>query len=311
MSYILHGYDLYNSRLVGGTLLPARPAGIPRAGGADGPAVELLVRASATLASDSCALEDLAQMCAVTDEDRRGLVLTAGWSGRWMTAWKAAGLEVTCPVAEMSAFPVPGCEPVRHFTWSTRQGHRPGLQSMAGTGRLHGFESHAEQRLLLALDFLGAREVVSQPHRMRFESASGPREHTPDFLAVTGEGTWLLDVRPADRIGAADRVKFAASAEAALACGWRYGVVGGWQPHVMITLDTLSAQRRPLSDPLGLARALLSAVAGGPVRFADLVAAACYPAVARAFAIHLIWRRVLAIDLAVPFGDSSMVWGGR
>ena len=133
----------------------------------------------------------------------------------------------------------------------------------------------------------------------------------PDFLAVTAEGTWLLDVRPADRVEAADRVKFAASAEAALACGWRYGVVGGWQPHVMTTLDTLSAQRRPLSDPLGLADALLAAADGGPVRFADLVAGTCYPAVARAFAIHLIWHRVLAVDLAVPLGDSALVWRGR
>jgi hypothetical protein len=227
-----------------------------------------------------------------------------------MTTWKVAGCEVTCPVTGMDAFPVPGCEPVRHFTWRTGQGHRPGLQSLASTGRLHGFESHAEQRLLVALDFLGVREVVSQPHRMRFESAAGPREHTPDFLAVTGEGTWLLDVRPADRIAAADRVKFAASAEAALACGWRYGVVGGWQPHVMTTLDTLSAQRRPLSDPLGLAEALLGAAADGPARFADLVAATSWPAVARAFAIHLIWHRLLAIDLAEPFGDSSLVWHG-
>ena len=249
-------------------------------------------------------------MWAVTEDDRRALVLTAGWSGRWVTTWKVAGREVTCPAAGMGGFPVPGCGPVRHFTWRTHQGHRPGLQSMTATGRLHGFESHAEQRLLLALDFLGAREVVSQPHRMRFESAAGPREHTPDFLAVTGEGTWLLDVRPADRIEAADRVKFAASAEAALACGWQYGVVGGWQPHVMTTLDTLSAQRRPLSDPLGLTEVLLAAVTDGPVRFADLVAAACYPAVARAFAIHLIWHRVLAIDLAEPFGDSSLVWRG-
>jgi hypothetical protein len=79
---------------------------------------------------------------------------------------------------------------------------------------------------------------------------------------------------------------------------------------VMTTLDTLSAQRRPLSDPLGLAGTLLAAVAGGPVRFADLVAVTCYPAVARAFAIHLIWHRVLAIDLAVPFGDSALVWRG-
>ncbi len=200
-------------------------------------------------------------MWAVTGDDRRALVLTAGWSGRWVTTWKVAGREVTCPAAGMGGFPVPGCGPVRHFTWRTHQGHRPGLQ-------------------------------------------------TPDFLAVTGEGTWLLDVRPADRIEAADRVKFAASAEAALACGWQYGVVGGWQPHVMTTLDTLSAQRRPLSDPLGLTEVLLAVAVGGPVRFADLVAAACYPAVARAFAIRLIWRRVLAIDLAEPFGDSSLVWRG-
>jgi hypothetical protein len=266
---------------------------------------------TAALASDRCELADLATMCEVTDDDRRALVLTAGWSSRWVATWKVAGREVACPVADMGAFSVPGCEPVRHFTWSTRQGHRPGLQSMTGTGRLQGFESHAEQRLLLALDFLGVDEVVSQPHRMRFESAAGPREHIPDFLAVTGEGRWLLDVRPADRIEAADRVKFAASAEAALACGWRYGVVGGWRPHVMTTLDTLSAQRRPLSDPLGLIDALLTAGGDGPVRFADLVAATCYPAVARAFAVHLIWHRVLSVDLAVPFGGSALVWRGR
>ena len=268
------------------------------------------MRRAAALASDRCGLADLALMSELTDDDRRSLVLTEGWSGRWVTMWKVAGREVTCPVAGMGGFPVPGCGPVRHFTWRTGQGHRPGLQSMTVTGRLHGFESHAEQRLLLALDFLGAREVVSQPHRMRFESAAGPREHVPDFLAVTGEGTWLLVVRPADRIEPPDRVKFAASAEAALACGWRYAVVGGWRPHVMTTLDTLSAQRRPLIDPLGLAGALLAGAGGGPVRFADLVAATCCPAVARAFAIHLIWHRVLAIDLAEPSGNSSLVWRG-
>src|SRR5260370_10995659 len=293
-----------------GPPLPARPAGIRRAGGADGPAVELPVSAAMALASDSCGLADLAQMCAVTEEDRRGLVLTAGWSGRWMTTWKVAGLKVTCPVADMGAFPAAGCEPVRHFAWATRQGHRPGLQSMAGTGRLHGFESHADQRLLPALDFLGAPEVVSQPHRMRFESASGPQEHTPDFLAVTGEGTWLLDVRPADRIGAADRGKFAASAEAALACGWRYGVVGGLRPHVVTTLGPPSAPPPPPDDPLGLPDALLAAISGGPLRVADLVAATCYPAGAPAVAIPPVWHPALALGPAGPFGDGALVWRG-
>ncbi len=78
----------------------------------------------------------------------------------------------------------------------------------------------------------------------------------------------------------------------------------------MTTLDTLSSQRRPLRDSLGITEVLLATAAGGPVRFAGLVAAACYPAIARAFAIHLTWHRVLAVDLAVPFGDSALVWRG-
>src|SRR5205814_880907 len=84
-------------------------------------------------------------------------------------------------------------------------------------------------------DFAGAvAEVVCQPFRLRFATADGPVEHIPDVLAVAGDGTWLIDVRPSDRIAEADRVKFAASAEAALACGWRYLVVSGWVPHVAV-----------------------------------------------------------------------------
>jgi hypothetical protein len=45
-------------------------------------------------------------------------------------------------------------EPVRRFGWRTGQRHRPGLQFLVSTGRHHGFESLAEQRLLLALDFV-------------------------------------------------------------------------------------------------------------------------------------------------------------
>src|SRR6266536_2506322 len=107
-------------------------AGLRQApGDTAGPAAER----RAVMASDSCRLTDLARMWAVTGDDRRALVLTAGWSGRWVTTWKVAGREVTCPAAGMGGFPVPGCGPVRHFTWRTHQGHRPGLQSMTATGR--------------------------------------------------------------------------------------------------------------------------------------------------------------------------------
>ena len=204
-----------------------------------------------------------------------------------------------------------GCEPVRRFTWRQRQRHRPGLQFMVSTGRLHGFESLEERSLLLALDFTGSvEEVLSQPFRLKFETAGGEAgEHIPDFLAVLRDGSrWLLDVRPAGLVKDEDAVRFAAAAEAALEAGWRYSVVAGWRPYVLTALDALSAQRRDLEDRLGLEGELLQAVAEGPSSFGDLVAATRLPAIARAHALHLLWRRRLGTDLARPLGDGSLVW---
>ncbi len=106
-------------------------------------------------------------------------------------------------------------------------------------------------------------------------------------------------------------MRFAAAAEMALACGWRYVVVTGWRRHVLSTLDTLSSQRRRLMDPWALQPELLAAVEGGPVSFGELVAATSLPAVARAHALHLLWHRRLSIDLAVPLTDRAQVWPVR
>ncbi|MEU6465339.1 hypothetical protein [Streptomyces sp. NPDC046976] len=45
---------------------------------------------------------------------------------------------------------------------------------MASTGRGHGFESLEEMRLLVALDFVGASEVLSRPFRLDFQHGAGP-----------------------------------------------------------------------------------------------------------------------------------------
>jgi hypothetical protein len=179
---------------------------------------------------------------------------------------------------------------------------------MVSTGRHHGFESLEEARLLLALDFAGGVvEVLAQPFGLRFATTEGPAGHIPDFLAVTWDGTWLIDVRPSDRIGERDRVKFAAAADVSLECGWRYLLVPGWRPYVAMTLDTLSAQRRPLADPLGLREALLREAERGPRRFGDLAAKTVAPPVARAQLLHLLWHRRLSIDLARPLTDTALV----
>lgn len=250
------------------------------------------------------ALEDRRQDCAVLDLER-------DWSRRWTVAWRYAGDEVVCPVRDMGSMPVAGCEPVRRFSWRRAQRHRPGLQFLVSTGRHHGFESLEEARLLLALDFAADLvDVVGQPFKLRYGAGGGWRSHVPDFLAETATGRWLIDVRPGSRVGDEDRVAFAATAEAALVAGWRYAVVTGWRAHVVTTLDTLSAQRRPLTDRLGLVEMLLGGVAAGPRRLRDLVETTGAPAVARAFLLHLLWHRRLGIDLGRPLGDRTLVCSG-
>src|ERR1700689_2272719 len=124
---------------------------------------------AARVPSPSCGITDLAGTYEVPEAARRELSCGAGGE----------------------------CQPWRHFTWRTGQRHRPGLQFLVSTGRHHGFESLEEQRFLLALDFAGgAVDVVSQPFRLRAETAGGWREHVPDFLAVTAGGVLLADVRP-------------------------------------------------------------------------------------------------------------------
>lgn len=156
------------------------------------------------------------------DEARTRLVMRDDWASRWTAAWQINGSEVVWPVRDLGSVPVLSSRPVRGFTWRTKQKHRPGLEFLVSTGRKHGFESLEERAALLALDFMTVIEVLPQPFALTFEHVDGHAGHIPDFLAVMGDGGhWLLDIRPAGLVGEMDAVKFAASREAAAACGWR------------------------------------------------------------------------------------------
>jgi len=247
----------------------------------------------------------------VPSTDASGLDLEEGWPDRWMVTRRAGGAEVSCPVRDLALMPGREGVPVRWFSWRRGQRHRPGLQYLVSTGRHHGAESMEEARVLLALDFAGDLiDVVSQPLRLRFITAGKSRVHTPDFLAVTRSGTWLIDVRPEPLIRVEDRESFAAAAEVAVACGWRYAVAARWREHVLPSLDALSSQRRPLADALGLRPGLLAAVRRPGARFGEVTAASGCEPVARAQLLHLIWHRQVGVDLAGPLADRSLLVPG-
>jgi hypothetical protein len=145
------------------------------------------------LRSDRCGLADLCTQWADFDEARRSLALTDRWTGRWRAQWRASGAPVLCTVRDLASIPTFQCEPVRRFSWRRGQRHRPGLQFMVSTGRHHGFESIAEQRLLLGLDFAGGvSEFVWLAVPVTVRDRVGLEGAHPGLPGYDGRG-WLVD----------------------------------------------------------------------------------------------------------------------
>ncbi|MEU4539842.1 hypothetical protein AB0G15_33845 [Streptosporangium sp. NPDC023825] len=246
----------------------------------------------------------LAALYVGQDRDRQDLNLAEGWTRRWITRWKAGSSEIVCPVRDMAEVPAAVCGPVRSFSWRIPQRHRPGLAAMVSTRRLHGFESLNERKLLLALDFLGeVRDLLAQP--MTLKSTTSTKRtiaHIPDFLVVTEAGVWLLDVRPVDLIGTEDRLRFAATTEAALSCGWRYLVVqaGGHRCRPPWTRCRLAVRRQrhvhsqlkryPMSSMREIAIAITAArIKGSTEEVARLPPAAPTPEIIKSSPLRTKW----------------------
>lgn len=138
----------------------------------------------------------------------------------WTVRWKVGKSDVTVPVKDLWEGSALASVPVRRFAWRTGQRHRSELGRLATTGRQHGFESLAERRLLLVLDFVGGfDEVPARPFRLRFSSSEGKGSHIPGFLVLAAGASWLVDVRPEGLISAEDEVRFAAAVQVATAAG--------------------------------------------------------------------------------------------
>ncbi|MER7468867.1 TnsA-like heteromeric transposase endonuclease subunit [Streptomyces sp. NPDC097981] len=236
---------------------------------------------------------------------QQGLAVGEGWTRRWTVTWRHRSGEVTGPVATLGPAPWAGSVPMRGFTWRRDQRHRPGLEYMVSTGQLHGFESLEEDWLLRALDFCGHVQILlSQPFRMRFEANGRWRRHTPDYLVVSDDGVFVVDVRPAELIKSEDEESFAAAHELSLACGWRYVVAAGWLPHVQASLDAMYARRRPMSDLLNLRPGLLAAAEQG-LTFGEAANESQFWPVARAQLLNLLWQRRLGVDLSKSLTNAS------
>ena len=167
-------------------------------GSAVGGSIEPPASAAACVPSDTCRWDALCVPYLEDPASRAALDLGEGWSRAWNAEWRINGAELVCPVRDLASVPVLRAAPVRHFSFSTKQRHRPGLEYVASTKAMHGFESIEEQKVLLALDFAAqVTGVLSQPFRLRYRAGRRALSHTPDLLAVTESACCVIDVRPA------------------------------------------------------------------------------------------------------------------
>jgi hypothetical protein len=142
---------------------------------------------------------------------------------------------------------------------------------------------------------------------LHWVSESGQaRRHAPDFFARRADGTgMLIDVRPDDRVSAADSAVFAATAAVAGQAGWEYDRIGELPPVRAANLRWLAGYRHPR-----YARAAVMAALGevfakpGPLRAG--AAAVGDPVAVLPVLFAMLWRGTLAADLDSHVLDSGV-----
>jgi len=199
--------------------------------------------------------------------------------------------------------------PVRSFPSYRGQRNFPGWYWSATEGRRIGFESWVERDHLVALDFdPSVVGIVSQPFWLVWPGEKDkPRRHAPDFLARAADGGVLvLDSRPLELIGSADREAFAATGRACGLLGWRYAVWDRLDGVVVANQKWLAGYRHPRCFDARVA-AQLAEVFTRPRPLMDGAELAGDPLGTLPVLYHLLWKRQLVADLSVVLSHRTLV----
>jgi hypothetical protein len=204
--------------------------------------------------------------------------------------------------------------PVRSFGSFRGQRSFQGSWWFATTGEHVGFESWVERDAVMLLDFdPDVVAVSSQPFCLRWAGQPGARRHVPDYFARLADGSAVvIDVRPDELVGADDAEVFAATQRACAAVGWGYRRVGVADAVLAANVRWLSGFRHRRCGNAPAGSELVRRAAAGPVTVADLAGCAGDRLAVLPALYHLLWRGVLAADLAAaPLSGRTVVRAGR
>ncbi|MFI9762477.1 TnsA-like heteromeric transposase endonuclease subunit [Streptomyces sp. NPDC051963] len=211
----------------------------------------------------------------------------------------ASGARERGPLCRLWPVRFESVRPERRFPAFRGQGNWCGWYWSATCGGHVGYESWLERDHLMLLDFDPlATGMSSQPFRLSWAGPDGKRvRHTPDFFVRRADGTALVvDVRPDERIGPGDAMKFAVTATACRSVGWDFARIGTPDAVLMANVRWLAGYRHPRVHRADVADRLVdvftdgAGLLEGARRTGDQIAVLPVP-------FHLLWRGALTTDL--------------
>jgi hypothetical protein len=202
------------------------------------------------------------------------------------------------PFSQLESSDLKAWTPFRRV-WTTRnQRNTPGLAYFSTTHQQIYHESFLEKCILICVDFEGvATHVCEQPFRLHFEGVS----HVPDFLILRERKPLLIDVRHSLFINTKGFLRARAATQMAMnELGWEYEIRSEPPKQYMQNVSCLSGFRRRPPDLERFASTILQLFEQGPQTFGQIFSAVEPEMLARPVVFHLLWQRILTMDLYAP-----------
>ncbi|WP_168626985.1 TnsA-like heteromeric transposase endonuclease subunit [Cryobacterium sp. BB307] len=189
-----------------------------------------------------------------------------------------------------------------------KQRNYHGFYYFTGTGTHVRTESLLEASCLAWLDLTcDIVAIASQP--MRIDFADGTR-HFPDLFALHSNHRQVLyDVKPTARIDARALTQFARTMALCERVGWGYEILTELPPVEHRNVAYLRHFKHRGFHPAPQAVDRLLASLSEPMPFDDAARTLALGTLAdsRAALLHLVWRRVVAVDLSTRLSSTSLV----
>lgn len=237
----------------------------------------------------------------VTAVDPSALLLRAD-SGIDLVQWRSpSGIQTHDVGRHLLELPVVECDPIRVGSQWQNRPNQHGLYFWQRTGRHIWYESALEAACLVALDQNGEIDkIAAQPFRLLFRTGAKSVRHDPDFFAIHRNGDQVVyDVKPLARMSAEARAQFAETARVCEMVGWRHVVLNEPDPTTATNLAFLRSARhaRCHPDPVILEQITNVFAVGRTLGEAREMVNRRSPALAMPAIKHLIWHRLLSVDL--------------